>query len=624
MMESLRNFLTGPRLLIVVLVCALPFVFLGTSSLGTTFNSSFGNINGEDVKEIDLQIASNSTVQKFKSVYGEEFDFDMLDEEFKADAIKQELIIQKVLYSGAKSMGLINQSTELKIKKEIIKSPRFQVDGEFNENVYEAQVNSSGFTKESYIEIMTGLSASELYRSSLNAVNFVTDQELYQLASLLEKSTNIDFIKINFDNLKSEIVNTEDEIKSFYEANEILFFSDEQKSFKYLVLDQSNYSELIEVPDSYLEDGYQNYLNEFVNAAQTRISHIMIDKNNYETREDAFDSINKIEELIKNGENFSELASVYSEDIVTSDIGGDLEYFDKDIFPIEFDEAIKDLELNEVSKIVELEDTFHILKITEKNLSKPLSADEVKDNLLAELIETESYALMLDEFTNLEDMIFNNDSFDQISIASSKTVYTSDLYTKNNFDFESNNQAIKDYLFSPNTIIGEPFSVDLGDRIIIMALDKLIEPQLQSLESIKDSVINMITNSKAKEKMNLLATEIQSFSNNDEKNKFIDAYNYVESDSFVDVKRYSSLLPREVLNKVFINQADTIISEDASNGDKYIVTIKKFNQPLETDIQNIIEEYNTFSEEIFVTRMNQIVNNDIFESARVNLNNLIF
>ena len=624
MMESLRNFLTGPRLLIVVLVCALPFVFLGTSSLGTTFNTSFGNINGEDVKEIDLQIASNSTVQKFKSVYGEEFDFDMLDEEFKADAIKQELIIQKVLYSGAKSMGLINQSTELEIKKEIIKSPRFQVDGEFNENVYEAQVNSSGFTKESYIEIMTGLSASELYRSSLNAVNFVTDQELYQLASLLEKSTNIDFIKINFNNLKSEIVNTEDEIKNFYEANEILFFSDEQKSFKYLILDQSDYSELIEVPDSYLEDGYQNYLNEFVNAAQTRISHIMIDKNNYETREDAFDSINKIEELLKNGDNFSELASVYSEDIVTSDIGGDLEYFDKDIFPIEFNEAIKDLELNEVSKIVELEDTFHILKITEKNLSKPLSADEVKDNLLAELIETESYALMLDEFTNLEDMIFNNDSFDQISMASSKTVYTSDLYTKNNFDFDSNNQVIKDYLFSPNTIIGEPFSVDLGNRIIIMALDKLIEPQLQSLESIKDSVINIITNSKAEEKMNLLATEIQSFSNDDEKNKFIDAYNYVESDSFVDVKRYSSLLPREVLNKVFINQADTIISEDASNGDKYIVTIKKFNQPLDTDIQNIIEEYNTFSEEIFVTRMNQIVNNDIFESARVNLNNLIF
>ena len=624
MMESLRNFLTGPRLLIVVLVCALPFVFLGTSSLGMTFNTSFGNINGEDVKEIDLQIASNSTVQKFKSVYGEEFDFDMLDEEFKADAIKQELIIQKVLYSGAKSMGLINQSTELEVKKEIIKSPRFQVDGEFNENVYEAQVNSSGFTKESYIEIMTGLSASELYRSSLNAVNFVTDQELYQLASLLEKSTNIDFIKINFNNLKSEIVNTEDEIKNFYEANEILFFSDEQKSFKYLILDQSDYSELIEVPDSYLEDGYQNYLNEFVNAAQTRISHIMIDKNNYETREDAFDSINKIEELLKNGDNFSELASVYSEDIVTSDIGGDLEYFDKDIFPIEFNEAIKDLELNEVSKIVELEDTFHILKITEKNLSKPLSADEVKDNLLAELIETESYALMLDEFTNLEDMIFNNDSFDQISMASSKTVYTSDLYTKNNFDFDSNNQVIKDYLFSPNTIIGEPFSVDLGNRIIIMALDKLIEPQLQSLESIKDSVINIITNSKAEEKMNLLATEIQSFSNDDEKNKFIDAYNYVESDSFVDVKRYSSLLPREVLNKVFINQADTIISEDASNGDKYIVTIKKFNQPLEADIQNIIEEYNTFSEEIFVTRMNQIVNNDIFESARVNLNNLIF
>ena len=59
MMDSLRNFLTGPRLLIVVLFCALPFVFLGTSSLGTVFNTSFGTINGEEVNDIDLQIASD-------------------------------------------------------------------------------------------------------------------------------------------------------------------------------------------------------------------------------------------------------------------------------------------------------------------------------------------------------------------------------------------------------------------------------------------------------------------------------------------------------------------------------------------------------------------------------------
>ena len=141
MMESLRNFLTGPRLLIVVLVCALPFVFLGTSSLGSVFNGSFGTINGEDVSEIDIQLASNSATQRFKSIYGEDFDFDMLDDDFKAESIKQELIVQKVLQAGARSMGFINKSSQEDVMKSIVQSSIFQVDGVFSEDVYAAQVN---------------------------------------------------------------------------------------------------------------------------------------------------------------------------------------------------------------------------------------------------------------------------------------------------------------------------------------------------------------------------------------------------------------------------------------------------------------------------------------------------
>ena len=148
MMESLRNFITGPRLLIVDLISGVPFVFLGTGSLGTAFSGSFGTINGEDVTENDIQIASGSAVQRFKSIYGEDFNFDMLDEDFKSESIKQELILQKVLEAGAKSLGFVNESTKIETKKMIVQSPIFQVDGIFNEGVYEAQVNSNGYTKE--------------------------------------------------------------------------------------------------------------------------------------------------------------------------------------------------------------------------------------------------------------------------------------------------------------------------------------------------------------------------------------------------------------------------------------------------------------------------------------------
>ena len=624
MMDSLRNFLTGPRLLIVVLFCALPFVFLGTSSLGTVFNTSFGTINGEEVNDIDLQIASDITVQKFKTIYGEDFDFDMLDDQIKSDAIKQELIFQKSLLSGAKSLGFVNKSSERETKKNIIKSPNFQFEGEFSEDIFEAQVNSRGFTKDNYIDVMTNLTASDLYLASLSMVNFITKNELIEIASLLEMTSDINFIKINFNDLKSQINNSNEELLNYYKENEVLFFSDELKSFKYILLNQSDYAEVIQIPDSYLENGYQNYLEGFKSTDEIRISHIMIDKSNYESREFALDEINKVQNLLGNGENFIELASTYSEDVVTSDIGGDLEYFDKDIFPIEFNEAIQKLDLNQTSEIIELEETFHILKVTEKNILQPLSEDQVKNELLTELKETESFALMQDDLNEIENMIMENNTLNEISDVLSKAIKNSELYSQSNFDFDIASSEVSNYIFSPDSKINQPYLIELNDNIIILEIDRVIEPTLQDFDSIKDSISNVLSESKAIDKILLMSEEIKSIPDEKERMEFIKAYDYVEYESYVDVNRYSSLLPREVLNDIFNSSPGKTITKDSFNGDKYIVNISGFNEPTETDINNILEEYDNFSKQILNTKMNQIINKDIFESARVNLNYLIF
>ncbi|MFL2712402.1 MAG: SurA N-terminal domain-containing protein [Gammaproteobacteria bacterium] len=624
MMESLRNFLTGPRLLIVVLICALPFVFLGTSSLGSAFNASFGTINGEEVSELDVQLASNSTVQRFQSLYGADFEFDLLDDDFKSQSIKQELIIQKVLLAGARSMGFINESTKQEIKKDIIQSPLFQVDGVFSEDIYGAQVNSNGFTKESYIDVMTDFAASELFRTSFNSINFITKNELFELASLLEQSSNINFIKINFEELKSEIVNSSEELLDFYNENPSLFFSDEEKSFKYIILDKSDYEDKVQIPDSYLENSYAQYLLRFEDSAQIRISHIMVEKNNYDSTDQALESIKNIEDLLTSGNDFSSIAAEYSEDIVTKDIGGDLDYFEKDIFPVEFDDAIQSLELNEYSKIIELDDTFHILKVTEKNIQEPLSEDQVKDDLIKELIETESLALMQDDFDESENMILNNNSLEEIASDLSKDISNSQLYTSSNYDFELTESEIKNYLFSPDSLKNVPYAIELSDRVIVLAINEVNEPALQDFDVVEESISDMLSQSKAVEKIVLMTNEINAITDKEEIMSFIGAYNYVAEESFVDVKRYSSLLPREVLNTIFNASGGSRINTEASNGDNYIIDVVGFNYPPESEINEIIEEYNSIGEEIINTKMSQIVNEDVFQSARVNLSNLIF
>ncbi|MDA9754833.1 SurA N-terminal domain-containing protein [Gammaproteobacteria bacterium] len=624
MMESLRNFLTGPRLIIVVLVCAVPFVFLGTSSLTSVFGGSFGTINGEDVTETDLQLASNTAVQRFKSIYGEEFDFDMLDDDLRIESIKQELIVQKVLQSGARSLGLINNNTTDEAKKSIIRNPQFQINGIFDENVYEAQVNSNGYTKEGYIELMTNLLASELYRSSLTGLNFATDYEIFELTKLLEKSSDIEFTKLSYSGLKNEIVNTSDELIEFYDNNQILFFSNEERSFNYIVLSQDSYKNDVVVPESYIADVYKEYLDNFSNSAQVRFSHIMVEKNNYETRDLAFDVITKAEDLINSGVDFSEVASDLSEDIITKDIGGDLEYFDSEIFPEEFGLAIASLGMNETSGVIELNETFHILKVTELNVQEPLAESQIKDELMNELVETESYALMNDDFDIVDEMIAEGSSIEQIAEYISKNLKTSELYTQENYSFDFNSPEIRNYLFSPDSKLDAPYAIELDDMVIVMSLNNIIVPALMNYEEVADNVGELLAESKAAEKLNLLEEEFNSIEDSQDKQSFIEAYNFVTTDTFVDVKRYSSLLPQEVLSDIFNAKAGELLKINAQNGDKYFVDIVAFKQPNESEINEIIEEYKSFAEERSASKMSEVINEDVFESARVNLNNLIF
>ena len=621
-MNSLRNFLTGPRLIAVVLVCALPFVFLGTSSLSTVFTGSFGTINGEEVTEADLNMASNTAISRLKSIYGEDFEFDVLDEETKAALIKQELISQKVLLSQARALGFINDTSIEEAKKSIIQTPQFQIEGVFNEDVYEAQVNSNGYTKDGYVDLITDMYASEVFRNSLVTTNFVTQKEIYKLVSLLEQTSDIRFTKISFDGLKSEIINTDEELTDYYNNNNINFYSEEKRNFSYLILDQSNYESKVNVPDDYIKNAYEEYLTRYEESAQTRIAHIMIEKNNYESRDLAFAAINNVNIMLLAGEDFAKLASQYSEDIVTKEEGGDLDYFQQDIFPIEFENAIENLALNDTSNIIELDDTFHILKITEINIQESPPEDQVKEQLKNELIQTESFALMQDDFNDLEDMIFNNASLAEIATDLSKNIEVSDYYSVNDFNFSIDDPQIKDYLFSLDSMINEIHTIELGDIILLMSINTIVSPKLKPYDDVKDEVNNFLTESKAIEKIALMDVELNSIENESDKIDFINSYKYLSNDDFVEVKRDSSLLPREVLTNIFNEMPGEVISVNANNGDRYTININSFKKPSEEEIKEVLDQYQTFADENISNHITDIINEDIFQQAKVKLDNL--
>ena len=623
-MESLRNFLTGPRLFIVIAACALPFVFLGTSSLGSTFQTSFGSINGENISEADMQAASNITNQKFKNIYGDDFDFNELDEAIQLDAIKQELISQKVLLSEARSLGFINKDTIKQAKKSIIRNPAFQVDGVFDEGVYEAQVNAAGYTKDLYIDMMTDIMASELYRIALASSTFVTETEVKELAEILEQSVDINFIKLDSEILKGQIENSEEEIKDYYDSNQILFYSEEERSFKYLVLKPEDYKNSVIIPEGYVENAYDDYLSRTNERMEIRFSHIMIEKANYESPEEAFQRITQVADELSNGASFEEMVMVYSDDIVSKDSGGDLEYFDADIFPEEFGIALDDMSINEVSSIVELEETFHILKMTEFNEAEVMTIEEMQDVIIDNLVSSESLALMNDEYDLIDEMILSNETIESIGESLSKSVIEVTEIKETNFNFSIDDSRVKDFIFSPDSEIDAPVAINLDDSIIVISLNSIKEPSLQDYKDVSDEANNLLSESKTIEKKNLLVAELDTAKAEDTLQSFFKAYNFITEESFVEVKRYSSLLPQEVIQEVFKIAPGNSITVDSRSGDVYIVDLVNINKPSSESIDSLFDQYNNFSEARISSSISSVINQEIFESAKVNLNNLVF
>ena len=83
-------------------------------------------------------------------------------------------------------------------------------------------------------------------------------------------------------------------------------------------------------------------------------------------------------------------------------------------------------------------------------------------------------------------------------------------------------------------------------------------------------------------------------------------------------------MPPEVVAEVFKLSPGNSITLNARDGDVYMIDLIKINSPSSEVIDSIYDQYSSFSEQRISSNIAQIINEDIFESAKINLNNLVF
>jgi len=613
MLDGVRNnLLRGWPLIIIISVCALPFVFLGTGSLGTVFGSNYGSVNGEQVDEIDIQVAQNRVIQNYKDIFGDDFDFGLLPQDQQAQALNDEIIRQKVLLAEVRSLGLLNKEEINSAKKEIIKNQDFYVDGSFDEGRFEAFVNANGFTKDAFIEILTRIEATNKYIQSITS-NFVTDEEVKDFVKLIEKTLDVSFIKVSYEDILNSVSTSLVEQNNYYLNNKDSFLSDEKRSLKYFKLSKTNFSDLINIPEDYYEQAYEEYVQEVNNSKQKKISHIMIDKGNYDDESEALNAINAVNERLINGANFEDLVKEYSEDLLTKDSNGDLDYFSADLFPIEFANELENLSLNQTSSVINLESSLHILKVTEIYQDELLSFEDKKQTLEEDLIEAESLALLNEEYIKILDLIDSNANFIDIQSQYNSEILNIEPISYANFS-NIDLTPYKDEIYSS----GDEINVKSNnEELIVYIVDNIYEPTQLSFVDVQEEINNTLNNEKAFDIRENILLQLESLGKDDFV-EFTEKYNYLSVENFVNVKSNASILPREVINELFVKELNSK-SLIASADDYYYVVIDGIELPTDENIANLLEEYKSLSLDQVNNKIFAIINDELFSNLRNDL-----
>ena len=615
MLESLRSFLSGKTLLIFVTIMAIPFVFFGSTAVGTIF-TTYGKVNGLEVSQADLNSANNTINQRLVDTYGDDFSIDQIPEDMLLEMVKEEIISQKTLLSQTRDMGIL--VSEDAAKKGIMLSPNFQSGGQFDEIAFETAIRTQGYTPNDYITIVSEGMAKNYLIDSISSSFFTLDSEILDLAKLLEQERDITFTKIDFNTLKSTIQADLTEAEAYYSANSIEFYSDEARSMNYIMLNNNDYRSLVEVPENYLAEAYDDYVQRIEMRSEKRASHIMIDLMNYESKDDALKVITSAQDELNSGKDFNEVVLGFSEDIISKELEGDIGYSSGDVFPEEFESSLSKMSEGEVSNIIfsDATNSFHILKLTEINKEEANAFDDMKDDLLEELISAESEALMDEDRDIIDNAILDNLSLEEVASTLNIEIQTAEDLTIENFDFEIKNSQIIQTLFSIPAGFNSAEVIELEDGMIVMGLSSIQESKLMPFDAVTENVFDSVKD----EKSLALSLSVQK-SLNDDKDFDLSA-SYLSQDSFVGIKRYSSLLPAEVIQKAFISPINEQFQVSASNGDSYLMTVNSIKNPDEEFLEALGEEYKEFSKGQVSNKMATLVFDELRNSAKVNLQNL--
>ncbi|MDX1459686.1 MAG: SurA N-terminal domain-containing protein [Xanthomonadales bacterium] len=514
-LQSIRERLSGIMAFFILGILIIPFAFVGVSSYFSSGTENLvARVNDTDITLNEFQQSFSGYRNRMRSLMGASFDpvaFESLVERRRhLDAmIDRELLTQAVARIGL-------DVDDRRLAQEIRELPAFQLDGQFSQEVYLNRLAGQGLSVSEFENQMRTQFIMDQLPSGLLASSFATRGELERFVRLQEQERSFRSVMVDPIYDEPPYEPSEDEVVAWYESKPERFQSEEQVVIEYLELDAVDIDTGTDPDDEFLRARFEDQKGRFISPEQRQVSHILIEVSataDEAVIETARQEAEAIAQRARAGEDFAELARTESDDIGSSDAGGDLGWLEPGIMPGPFEDAMYALTAdNPISDPVQTSFGWHVIQLRDVQESSGMSFEEARTVLIEEYRQEEAEREFLDKADVLIDLIYEDPTtLEAAALDLGLEVQTEGPFSRAGGEGIAGNPEVVTAAFSDLVKLQGSASdpIDLGDNhLVVIRLREHLPAALQPLDAVREQVVQQIRDERASQRARELSEQI--------------------------------------------------------------------------------------------------------------------
>ena len=485
MLQDIRDNSQGVIAKVIIGLIVAIFVLFGAESIigGLTRAPGVAEVNGEDISDFQLQQGIQELINSIGG-NAEGIEQSLLEQ------IAMNQIVEETLLRQSAQAAALSISSE-RIDRAIIENPNFQVGGRFDPEFAVRTMNSQGFTVTSYREALSRQMLLSQVVNAYSSSGFATQSELQTLAALSAQARDFRYITIPPGTRTLGTPITDEQIATYYEANQARFVRPESVIVDYVVLDKTNIADEVVLEEGAVLAKYELERSTFEGSAEKRASHILFETGPSLSVNQAREAASAAIARLDAGESFEALALELSSDQVSAEEGGDIGFSDGSAFPIEIEEALEGIEVGETVGPVETEFGVHVVKLTEDNSAVFQSFEEVSGRIKRDLKAAQVEQLYASVLSDLSNLAFESSDLQRISDELNLSILTSGDFDRAGGGGIFSDPRVLEAAFSGDVMLDGNNSdvIEIGDeRAVVLRINSITPEGVLPLEAVEPEI----------------------------------------------------------------------------------------------------------------------------------------